>query len=209
MKNSYTFTLVSATQNQLESTVSVIATISMHNTEVECTGIPLRDSITIKIAGNTNLQNTIIIIILLIAYLNCAILNHYVGTPSPPVNLQFIVDEYYDHFSTVRLGWDAPNDDSRVDCYQYQLINGTSITIYNTSYTSVTIPGVVYNKNITFLLHSRNCVGTSSPVIETIHIGRSIMCRTIPYIANLQALPLNNASIHSIQPIGIPIATRY
>lgn len=68
MKDSYTFTLISATQNQLESTVSVVAAMSIHNTEVECTGIPLRNSTTIKIAGN-NLQNIII------ANLNSAILN--------------------------------------------------------------------------------------------------------------------------------------
>ena len=94
----------------------------------------------------------------------------YVGTPSPPLNLQFVVGEYYDHLSTVRLSWDTPNDDSRVDYYQYQLNNGT---IYNTSNTNATVPGVVYNKNMTFLLLSLNCVGTSSPIIEIIHIGRS------------------------------------
>ena len=61
-ENLYTFTLVSATQNQFESTALVEAAMSIHNTEVECTGIPLRDSVTIKIAGN-NLQNNMIVII--------------------------------------------------------------------------------------------------------------------------------------------------
>ena len=49
----YTFTLLytSAAQNRIDSTVSIIATMSIHDTEVECSGIPLRDLITIKIAG--------------------------------------------------------------------------------------------------------------------------------------------------------------
>ena len=83
------------------------------------------------------------------------------------------MDEYYDHLSTVHFTWDAPNDDSRVDYYQYQLIDGTSTTSYNTSNTTATISEIAYNNNITFLLLSLNCVGVSSPLIETIQIGRS------------------------------------
>ena len=50
-RNPYTFTLVSTGQNHFKSTVSVVATMSIHNTVVECTGITSRDSITIRIAG--------------------------------------------------------------------------------------------------------------------------------------------------------------
>ena len=96
-----------------------------------------------------------------------------VGMPSSPLNLQFVVDEYHGHLSTVYFTWDAPNDGSRVDYYQYQLINGTRITYYNTSNTTATISGIPYNNNITFLLHSFNCLGVSSPLVEIIHIGRS------------------------------------
>ena len=98
--------------------------------------------------------------------------NNVVGTPSSPLNLQFIVDEYYDHVSRGHFTWDAPNDDSRVDYYQYQLfMNGTSVTTCNTSNTTATISGIAYNSNFTFLLLSQNCVGMSSPLFETIHIG--------------------------------------
>ena len=98
----------------------------------------------------------------------------YIGTPLSPLNLQFVVDEYYDHTSTVHFTWDAPDDDSQVDYYQYQLINETGVTAYNTSNTTATISGIAYNNNVTFLLLSFNCVGVSSPLIETIHIGKSI-----------------------------------
>jgi hypothetical protein len=83
------------------------------------------------------------------------------------------MDEYHDHTSTVNFFWDAPGDDSRVDYYQYKIINGTSITSYNTSNTTAIISGIAYNNNVTFLLLSFNCVGVSSPLIEIIHIGRS------------------------------------
>ena len=55
IRNPYTLTLLSTVQNRIESTVSVIATMTIHNAEVECTGIPLRDSITIKIASRSYL----------------------------------------------------------------------------------------------------------------------------------------------------------
>lgn len=51
IRNPYTFTLISAMQNHFESTVSVVAAMSIHNTYVECTSVRLQDSITIKIAG--------------------------------------------------------------------------------------------------------------------------------------------------------------
>ena len=86
------------------------------------------------------------------------------------------MDEYHDHISTIHFTRDAPNDDSRVDYYQYQLIDGTSVTSYNTSNTIATISEIAYNNNITFLLLSLNCVGVSSPLAETIQIGRSKYC---------------------------------
>ena len=47
----FTFTLVSSGQDELKSTVSVLATTSIHNTVVECTGRSSRQSIIIRIAG--------------------------------------------------------------------------------------------------------------------------------------------------------------
>ena len=51
VKHPCTFVLVSAEQGQLKSTVSVVATTSIHNTVVECIGITSRASTTIGIAG--------------------------------------------------------------------------------------------------------------------------------------------------------------
>ena len=51
IRNPYTFTLISAMQIHFESSVSVVAAMSIHNTYVECTSVRLQDSITIKIAG--------------------------------------------------------------------------------------------------------------------------------------------------------------
>ena len=52
MRHPYNFTLLSATQNLFESTVSVVATTSIHNFVVECTCILSRDSVTTRIAGH-------------------------------------------------------------------------------------------------------------------------------------------------------------
>jgi hypothetical protein len=51
VRHPFTFTLVSSGQGQLTSTVSVLATTSIHNTVVECIDTSSRDSITIGIAG--------------------------------------------------------------------------------------------------------------------------------------------------------------
>ena len=51
MRNQYTLTLISAWQNYFKSTVSVVATTSINNTMVECTGFSSRESIAVKIAG--------------------------------------------------------------------------------------------------------------------------------------------------------------
>jgi hypothetical protein len=51
VRHPFIFTLVSSGQGQLTSTVSVLATTSINNTVVECTGISSRHSIIIGIAG--------------------------------------------------------------------------------------------------------------------------------------------------------------
>ena len=87
-----------------------------------------------------------------------------------PLNVQSGVDEYHNNFSRVFFSWDAPEDNSRVDYYQYQVVNGTSI---NTSNTSAIISGVPYNENITFWVLAGNCIGQSATALETINVGRS------------------------------------
>ena len=95
-----------------------------------------------------------------------------IGTPMSPLNLQSVVNEYHDHSSSVLFTWDAPIINSRVDYYQYQVVNETSS---NTSNTSVIISGVPYNKNVTFSVLAGNCVGESATVMETINIGRVVL----------------------------------
>lgn len=93
-----------------------------------------------------------------------------------PINVQSAVDEYQDYSSAVLLAWDVPDDNSRVDYYQYQVVNATEsgIVTYNTSNTSVIISGVPYNKNVTFSVLAANCVGESATVLETVNIGRQL-----------------------------------
>ena len=90
-----------------------------------------------------------------------------------PLIAQSVVDKYDDYSSTVLFTWNAPQDNSRVDYYQYQVVNGTKIIVAsNTSNSSVIISGVPYNQNVTFLVLAGNCIGESATVMETINIGR-------------------------------------
>ena len=47
----FTFTLVSTSYNHFESTVSFVATSSLHNTMLDCTGLTTPASVTVRIAG--------------------------------------------------------------------------------------------------------------------------------------------------------------
>ena len=89
-----------------------------------------------------------------------------------PLNIQNIVDEYHSYFSTVLFTWNAPEDNSRVDYYQYtyQVVDG-SVSASNTSNTSVAISGVPYNKNVNFSILAGNCIGESATVLESVNIG--------------------------------------
>ena len=92
-----------------------------------------------------------------------------------PLNIQSAVNEYHDHSSTVLFTWDAPDDSSRIDYYQYQVINGTGIVDFNyTSNVSVIIPGISYNENVTFSVLAGNCIGESTTLLEIINIGRNL-----------------------------------
>ena len=69
-------------------------------------------------------------------------INYYTGMPASPTNLQSVVDVYRDYFSTVIFTWDAPNDNSRIDYYQYEVENGTNSLTYNTSNTTAILSGI-------------------------------------------------------------------
>ena len=82
------------------------------------------------------------------------------------------MDVYHDYSSTVLFTWNAPNDNSRVDYYQYEVENGTNSLTYNTSNTSAILTEIDYNKNVTFSVFSLNCIGKSSPLIQVLHVGK-------------------------------------
>ena len=50
-ENEYSFTLISTTNGHIESVVSLIAAVSLHNTVLDCTGHTSRVSLTLHIAG--------------------------------------------------------------------------------------------------------------------------------------------------------------
>ena len=106
------------------------------------------------------------------AYTYTYILYCHAGIPTAPTNLQSVVDVYHAYSSTVLFTWDAPSDNSRVDYYQYEVENGTNSLMYNTSNTTAIISEIHYNKNVTFSVFSLNCIGTSSPLIQVIHVGK-------------------------------------
>ena len=92
----------------------------------------------------------------------------------PPLNLEGVVETYHNRFSTVLFTWDAPDDSSRVDYYQYQIFSESNgINVYNTSNNSALVPEIVYNKNVTFLVLAGNCIGQSTMQMKTVNISRS------------------------------------
>ena len=97
----------------------------------------------------------------------------YAGIPTSPTNLRSVII-HHDYFSTVLFTWDAPNDNSRVDYYQYtyQVENGTDSFAYNTSNSTATLSEIFYNQNTTFSVFSLNCISDSAPLSQTIYIGR-------------------------------------
>ena len=121
-----------------------------------------------------------------------------IGIPMTPLNIQSVVDEYLDYYSTVLFTWNAPEDNSRVDYYQYYVVYGTTITASNTSNTSAIISGVPYNENITFSLLAGNCVGESATVFEIIEIGR--------HLANIHACMYTYNIMYGDSPTIIVLA---
>ena len=100
------------------------------------------------------------------------ILYYHTGIPTAPTSLQSIVDVYHAYYSTVLFTWGAPNDNSRIDYYQYEIENGTNSLVYNTSNTTAILPEIDYNKNATFSVFSLNCIGKSSPLIQVLRVGK-------------------------------------
>ena len=76
------------------------------------------------------------------------------------------------NFSTIEVMWEPPSNDSRVDFYQYQLIdNLTEVIVSNTTNTTAVLSGIPYNVNLSFVISAHNCVGASQQVVLNINIG--------------------------------------
>ena len=70
------------------------------------------------------------------------------------------------------MTWEPPSSDSRVDLYQYQLIdNLTEVIVSNTTNTTAVLSGIPYNVNLSFVISAHNCVGASQQVVLNININ--------------------------------------
>ena len=68
--------------------------------------------------------------------------------------------------------WEPASNDSRVDFYQYQLINSlTKVGVSNTTNTAAILSGVPYNVNISFVISAYNCERESEQATLLISIA--------------------------------------
>ena len=89
-----------------------------------------------------------------------------------PQNLSSRILEYYINYCTAEVAWEPPSNDSRVDFYQYQVIdNLTEVIVSNTTNTTAVLSGIPYNVNMSFVISAHNCVGASQQVVLSINIG--------------------------------------
>ena len=80
--------------------------------------------------------------------------------PSPPQDLRIRSVEHHSNYTTIVVMWEpaSRSNDSRVDFYQYQLINSlTEVRVSNTTNTTAILSGVPYNVNISFVISAYNC----------------------------------------------------
>ena len=80
--------------------------------------------------------------------------------------------EYYTNSSTVEVTWEPPSNDSRVDFYQYQLIdNLTEVIVSNTTNTTAVLSGIPDNVNMSFVISAYNCDRPGQQAALIINIG--------------------------------------
>ena len=92
--------------------------------------------------------------------------------PSPPQNLSIGSVEHHSNYSTVVVMWEPASNDSRVDFYQYQLINSlTEVRVSNTTNTTAILSGVPYNVNISFVIFAYNCERESEQATLIINVA--------------------------------------
>ena len=78
--------------------------------------------------------------------------------PSPLHNISIQSVQHHSNYSTVVVMWEPASNDSRVDFYQYQLINSlTEVRVSNTTNTTAILSCVPYNVNISFVISAYNC----------------------------------------------------
>ena len=85
------------------------------------------------------------------------------------------------NFSTVEVMWEPPSNDSRVDFYQYQLINNlTKVIVSNTTNTTAVLYGIPYNINMSFVISAHNCDQASQQATLVIFFnGKSLYIHRI------------------------------
>ena len=80
--------------------------------------------------------------------------------------------EHHSNYSTVVVMWEPASNDSRVDFYQYQLINSlTEVRVSNTTNTTAILSGVPYNVNISFVISAYNCERESEQATLIINVA--------------------------------------
>ena len=92
--------------------------------------------------------------------------------PLSPQNLSSRILEYHTNSSTVEVMWKPPSNDSRVDFYQYQLIdNLTEVIVSNTTNTTAVLSGIPYNVNMSFVISAYTVTCKRSSPLEILVIN--------------------------------------
>ena len=73
----------------------------------------------------------------------------------------------FTNYSEVEIIWEPPANNSRVDVYHYQVINGVNTSMIlesETTNTTVVIDTNGENSTLNFVLSAYNCKGRSAPI---------------------------------------------
>ena len=176
--------LISRASHHLKS---ILTTLATDNAMVECADEASRDTVTIRIEGlfvilvnvenempfNTSTFYCVGVFCSLLVIMK--VLNYYYRfctlswSSKPQKQNTGVLHKLY---CTAEVTWKQPSNDSRVDFYQYQLIdNLTEVIVSNTTNTIAVLSGIPYNVNMSFVISAHNCVGASQQVVLSINIG--------------------------------------
>ena len=92
--------------------------------------------------------------------------------PSSPKKIAYRIVTYEANSSTVEVTWEPPSNDSRVDFYQYQLIdNLTEVIVSNTTNTTAVLSGIPYNVNSSVIISAYAVICKRSSSLEILVIN--------------------------------------